>query len=352
METAVGEVHRSNVAEEVAESRSQKVGEVHADRSQLRQWQEDGVEVYSMSQAAPSVSSFASEAKEALHSLGVHPVKGMKGITGFSVLWVLLLVVISMTSMAAMLYWGPWKLDEQGPQWLPEALSQDLVAREAKDTKAAKAPELEEGDCPAHAEPKSELGSREQQQEQDQQVQDRFEQLVREAAVCGEANLEQVLPSAAGYDCALSKPVSSGRPVKLLCRIEGPLPGGPPPLGLLRAPLSQRSCVCFTAVAEGAAPRKAAEGVDFQVSLVGAPWIRIDVQGHEVKLLDTPENAYTPYQAFGDLPKHWKNFVSPERDSKLFGLPQSLQPPQPPASAHLEGQPFRFREARRGIVQI
>ena len=328
-EAAVGEVHRSSSAEEVAEVRGQKVGEVHVDRSQelLRQWQEERMEMYS-SQSAPSVSAIASEATEALQSLRAHP---SRGLAGFSLLWVLLLVLIVVTTGALLLLWGPRKLsleEHQGPQWLPEPLSQDLVSCEAQTRKL-----VEEGLPQPSSVPQPEP----QEQLKQQKLQERLRQLLREAVVCAEANLEELLPSAAGYDCALSKPVSSGRPVKLLCRIEGPLPGGPPPLGLLRAPLSQRSCVCFTAVAEGPAPKKAEECVDFQVSLVGAPWVRIDVQGHELKLLDT-ESASTPDQAFGDLPRHWKSFVSPERDSKaLFGLPS-----QPPASV-LEGR-FRFRE--------
>ncbi|CAE7627051.1 hypothetical protein AK812_SmicGene34835 [Symbiodinium microadriaticum] len=348
-EAAVGEVHSSRTAEEVGEL-SQKVGEVHADRSQelLRQWQEDGVELYAAAQAAPSVGSLASEATDALKN-GLAGGHQAKGITGFS-LSIALLVVVSVASLVAALYWGPWlwKLDPQVPQWLPEALSQDLVAREAK------APELEEG--PPPPEQASELPSEAKREAKLSEVpklttsahaeaglQERLRQLVLEAAVCQEENLEQVLPSAAGYDCALSKPVSSGCAVKLLCRIEGALPGGPPPLGLLRAPLSQRSCVLFRSVAEGAMPKKAEEAVDFQVSLVSAPWIRIDVLGHEVKLLETPfkdQEAFTPYQAFGDLPKHWKHFVSPVPEPKASFLPPIPAPPQPA----LEREVFRFRE--------
>ncbi|CAE7839316.1 NLRC3 [Symbiodinium sp. CCMP2592] len=281
-EAAVGEVHSSSAAEELGEL-SQKVGEVHADRSQelLRQWQEDGVELYAAAQAAPSVGSFASEATAALKN-GLGAGHQAKGITGFSLfLFVGLLAVVSV-AVVALLYWGPWlwKLDQQVPQWLPEALSQDLVAREAK------IPELEEGP-PRPAKQPTELPAQQSGFEREpgpkpseirdaeKGLQERLRQLIFEAAVCEEENLEQVLPSAAGYDCALSKPVSSGCPVKLLCRIEGALPGGPPPLGLLRAPLSQRSCVLFRAVAEGAMPKKSEEAVDFQVSLVSAPWIRL-----------------------------------------------------------------------------
>eukprot|EP00439_Symbiodinium_sp_Y106_P054649 s831_g7.t1 len=345
-EAAVGEVHSSGAAEELGEL-SQKVGEVHADRSQelLRQWQEDGVELYAAAQAAPSVGSFATEATAALKN-GLGGGHQAKGITGFS-LFVGLLALVSV-AVVALLYWGPWlwKLDQhlEVPQWLPEALSQDLVAREAK------VPELEEGHRFAKQPTEQSGFEREVKpkapgRDAEAGLQERLRQLILEAAVCEEENLEQVLPSAAGYDCALSKPVSSGCAVKLLCRIEGALPGGPPPLGLLRAPLSQRSCVLFRAVAEGAMPKKLEEAVDFQVSLVSAPWIRIDVLGHEVKLLEGPEasepETFTPYQAFGDLPKHWKHFVSPVPEPKVSFLPI---PPPAPASAALERELFRFRE--------
>ncbi|CAE7726679.1 unnamed protein product [Symbiodinium sp. CCMP2456] len=354
-EAAVGEVHSSSTAEEVGERSSQKVGEVHMDRSQelLRQWQEDGVELYAAAQAAPSVGGFASEATEALKSgLAGHPAKG---ITGFS-LCIALLVVVSVASLAAVLYWGPWlwKLDPQVPQWLPEALSQDLVACEAQ---APKVPELEEGPPKQPSLPSDQAGRLEKEakaqtgpssRQAEAGLQDRLRQLILEAVVCKEENLEQVLPSAAGYDCALSKPVSSGCAVKMLCRIEGALPGGPPPLGLLRAPLSQRSCVLFRAVAEGALPKKSQEAVDFQVSLVSAPWIRIDVLGHEVKLLETSplaqsdQELFTPYQAFKDLPKHWKHFVSPLPEPKVSFLP--LPPPPAATSPSAERELFRFRE--------
>ena len=108
----MGEVHSSGAAEELGEL-SQKVGEVHADRSQelLRQWQEDGVELYAAAQAAPSVGSFATEATAALKK-GLGGGHQAKGITGFS-LFVGLLALVSV-AVVALLYWGPWlwKLDQ------------------------------------------------------------------------------------------------------------------------------------------------------------------------------------------------------------------------------------------------
>lgn len=55
-----------------------------------------------------------------------------------------------------------------------------------------------------------------------------------------EEDVELFLPDArGGYDCALSRPVSSGQALRLLVRIEGPLPGplgSPRGLGSLRDP--------------------------------------------------------------------------------------------------------------------
>lgn len=102
-------------------------------------------------------------------------------------------------------------------------------------------------------------------------------------------------------------------------RIEGPLPGGPPPLGLLRAPLSQRSCVFFSAAVEeipgkgessqSPLQKKVVDSVDFQVSLVGAPSIRIDVTGSDLTVLDALEDNWTPSQSLNSLPRPWREFL-------------------------------------------
>lgn len=44
--------------------------------------------------------------------------------------------------------------------------------------------------------------------------------------ISSEEDLASLLPEASGYDCALSRPASSGHAVRLAVRIEGPLPGG------------------------------------------------------------------------------------------------------------------------------
>ena len=47
----------------------------------------------------------------------------------------------------------------------------------------------------------------------------------QEARLIGEEDLSSCLPEASGYDCALTRPANSGEALRMLVRIEGPLPG-------------------------------------------------------------------------------------------------------------------------------
>lgn len=159
-------------------------------------------------------------------------------------------------------------------------------------------------------------------------------EVLQEAAFLTVDNVEELLPARGGYDTAFSKPVSSGRPVLLKARIEGPLAGGPGPLGLAEAPLTKRSCVYYSAAAVQPevvdAPdmpqrQEAQEGVEFQVSLVGAPQIRVDVRGHDLKLIDMREGHYSTSQAFESSPEHWQAFLLDDKMKPYATLPAEQQ---------------------------
>ncbi|CAK0832245.1 unnamed protein product, partial [Prorocentrum cordatum] len=109
--------------------------------------------------------------------------------------------------------------------------------------------------------------------------------------LCSVPAVERLLPAAGGYDCTLSRPLSSRGPVRLQARVEGPSSGLP----ALAAPLSQRPCVLFSAAASrrvhgglhgGLTVAFEARCLDFVVVLADAPYASIDVVGAEVSLFD------------------------------------------------------------------
>mmetsp|Transcript_154418 Transcript_154418/g.474602 ORF Transcript_154418/g.474602 Transcript_154418/m.474602 type:complete len:593 (-) Transcript_154418:33-1811(-) len=130
--------------------------------------------------------------------------------------------------------------------------------------------------------------------------------------VCPGSEVDRQLPASCGYDCALSKPVSSGRPLRLQAHVVGPLAGS-----ALTAPLSQRACVHFTAsVSEKASDRASpvpvascTEGVGFLVSLVDAPDVRIEVCGQDISLFDVRGGRLRERQGFAAAPEHWQDFT-------------------------------------------
>lgn len=134
---------------------------------------------------------------------------------------------------------------------------------------------------------------------------------------CTAENLEELLPTVGGYDCDFAKPRSTGKPVRLKVRIEGPLPGGPGPLGLVKAPLTQQNCVHYAANTKQVRGRDDAilnrqekNGVDFQVSLLGAPHVTIDVLSHEVELTGQHDTSTTTmYQSFETAPGACQDFL-------------------------------------------
>lgn len=129
---------------------------------------------------------------------------------------------------------------------------------------------------------------------------------------CPAAEVERQLPATGGYDCALSKPLSSGRPLRLEARVEGPLLGG-----ALAAPLSQRACVHHSATVsrqarEGAplsAVASASESLGFAVSLLDAPHTRIEVCGSDLCLFDMHEGRFSERRPFAAAPEHWQDFA-------------------------------------------
>jgi len=175
--------------------------------------------------------------------------------------------------------------------------------------------------------------------------------VLAEATTLTADNIQELLPAGGGYDTAFSKPVSSGRPVLLRARIEGPLAGGPGPLGLAEAPLTKRSCVYYHSSASQSEEavdlpqrQEAQEGVEFQVSLLGAPQIRVDVRGLELKLVDMCEGHYTTTQPFQCVPEHWQAFLLDEKTKSYATLPAEQQQ-RMKLRQRMAGKPVEFQES-------
>lgn len=289
------------------------VGEVHLDRSrQMREWQEDAVEIYADTRAN---AHSASAAKTAVTVVAATLSDSRGALTKMQVflsasgLWLAVLFTLVIFLVGAMLARYVTSKGEK------EQIENGESAPTAKE-------DVEEA-APVQFIPQP-IGEPKERVSYDtgQSLCSELRRCFQEARLIGEEDLSSCLPEASGYDCALTRPANSGEALRMLVRIEGPLPGGPPPLGLLRAPLSQRSCVFFSAaVQESRAAREKADSsmpllekkvdaVDFQVSLVGAPSVRIDVSGSDLRLLDVSEDNWTPAQQLDSLPPPWRDFLS------------------------------------------
>merc|ERR1719359_2789700 len=119
------------------------------------------------------------------------------------------------------------------------------------------------------------------------------------------------------YDCCHLHPLNPGVVVRLQGRV---LPGSQ---GKLIAPLSRRDCVHFSA----SASVKRHDGihalpvafhsmcVDFIISLLDAPEIKIKVCGHDVALFDSDKGMTQDQRRFSDSPDHWQDFILTHRAS-------------------------------------
>jgi hypothetical protein len=130
------------------------------------------------------------------------------------------------------------------------------------------------------------------------------------------ADVLQILPETGGsYDCAFSKPLSSGKLVRLEAHVEGPLHGSP-----LTAPLSGKPCVVYAAsvtVANSRQPHVAPAlplassqaHVDFVVTLMDAPHVRIEIFGEEAALFDMRGGMLSQSMPLSQAPAHWQEFA-------------------------------------------
>mmetsp|Transcript_74810 Transcript_74810/g.136713 ORF Transcript_74810/g.136713 Transcript_74810/m.136713 type:complete len:607 (-) Transcript_74810:95-1915(-) len=148
--------------------------------------------------------------------------------------------------------------------------------------------------------------------------------------ICSATDVGDLLPVASSYDCIFQKPVMSGKALRLEARIEGLSDGG-----TLLAPLTQRSCVLYSAVArcnKGPTPVKSSKAPNFVVSLIGSPLMQIEVEGQDVSLFDMCGGKWTCSQPLLEAAPHLQDFVvthtgmDPENECETSSSLRALGP--------------------------
>eukprot|EP00928_Gymnodinium_smaydae_P046894 TRINITY_DN31268_c0_g1_i1.p1 TRINITY_DN31268_c0_g1~~TRINITY_DN31268_c0_g1_i1.p1 ORF type:complete len:554 (+),score=138.00 TRINITY_DN31268_c0_g1_i1:114-1775(+) len=127
------------------------------------------------------------------------------------------------------------------------------------------------------------------------------------------AQIEEAL----GYDCALAWPWSSGRPVRLVARVEGPVAGAGDPL---LSPLTRQECVLYSASAsrrihEGMHPFSvafaSAAASTFSVRLLDDEELEVEVSGDDVLLLGAQQvGGCAESRRLCEAPEHWQTFAT------------------------------------------
>mmetsp|Transcript_78202 Transcript_78202/g.135613 ORF Transcript_78202/g.135613 Transcript_78202/m.135613 type:complete len:568 (-) Transcript_78202:62-1765(-) len=152
--------------------------------------------------------------------------------------------------------------------------------------------------------------------------------------------VERLLPRAVGddaYPSTVLRPMTSQQLVRLEARVEGPLTGN-----ALVSPLVQRDCVCYSAAVwkQGQDCTRPVSfktaGVDFDVVLLDAPHVRIDVRGEDVSLFAMQLGPRMERCAMESAPDHWKDFVVSH---------QMLAPEHTGTTSTLVGSDLEFQES-------
>lgn len=127
-------------------------------------------------------------------------------------------------------------------------------------------------------------------------------------------DVEDMFQGKERYDCAIFQPFSPG----VVVRLQGKVLAGPQ---TLRAPLTRRSCVHFSASASA----QRHDGIhqvpiafhsvcaDFTVALLDAAHITFKVCGQDIALFDMQKGNLYEEQRFADAPDHWQDFVLAHR---------------------------------------
>mmetsp|Transcript_43905 Transcript_43905/g.115949 ORF Transcript_43905/g.115949 Transcript_43905/m.115949 type:complete len:735 (-) Transcript_43905:747-2951(-) len=141
---------------------------------------------------------------------------------------------------------------------------------------------------------------------------------VEQMPVCKSSEIDMRLPTAGGYDCAFSKPLSSKMLLRLEACVQRPVAGSQ-----LTAPLTKKTCVLYSSAVskqlhDGVHPVPiafACASVNFSVALVDSPGVTIDIKGSDVSLFDMSGGRYLERRSFERVPDDWQDFISSHRTS-------------------------------------
>lgn len=134
-----------------------------------------------------------------------------------------------------------------------------------------------------------------------------------------------------GYDCALSRPLSSRKLLRFQARVVLP-PGSP----ALTSPLTQQACVLYSVSAsrlqhEGMHPAPVAHSsasINFIASILGPCDMHMEVTGSDVALFDMRRGRLAESCHFGAAASHWQEFVTAHElstNSRCRGLEGNLE---------------------------
>jgi len=147
---------------------------------------------------------------------------------------------------------------------------------------------------------------------------------------CTPDRVQEMLQAATStsYDCTFQRPWSSCQVMRIEAAVVGPLDG----FELLRAPLTQRACVHYTASVLRMSNSKggkglvtvasASGGTDFEVSLLAAPSIRLQIQATDVQTFLMSEGNFAGRQQFSSAPQHWQDFAARQPSADATGVQQ------------------------------
>lgn len=132
---------------------------------------------------------------------------------------------------------------------------------------------------------------------------------VTDLQVSSFADVQDLLVEMGGFDSTDSKPLKSGKVLRLQVRVEGPVGGKP----VLKAPLSQQDCVFYRAAArchsEPPVVACTKKSEDFVVSLADAPWVKVDVEAQHAQFFDICQGKWSCQCALLEAPEHLQDFV-------------------------------------------